>query len=67
MWIVRLALRRPFTFAVMAILIAIPGDASILIMPTGIFPYIDIPVVTVVWPWPGVTPRQMGGRMPCQL
>ena len=45
MWIVRLALRRPYTFVVMALLIAILGGLSIATMPVDIFPYIDLPVV----------------------
>jgi multidrug efflux pump subunit AcrB len=48
MWIVHLALRRPYTFIVMAILIAILGAVSIFTMPTDIFPYINIPVVGVI-------------------
>jgi multidrug efflux pump subunit AcrB len=48
MWIVGLALRRPFTFLVMAVLIAILGVTAVMVMPTDIFPYIDIPVVSVV-------------------
>jgi len=48
MWIVRLALRRPYTFIVMALLIVILGVASIRKTPTDIFPNIDIPVVSVV-------------------
>ena len=53
MWIVRLALRRPYTFVVMAVLIAILGTSAIISMPVDIFPYIDIPVVSVVFPAPG--------------
>ncbi len=53
MWIVRLALRRPYTFVVFALLILILGVFSILSMPTDIFPNIDIPVVTVVWKYHG--------------
>ena len=49
MWIVRLALRRPYTFVVMALLIAILGTLSIATMPVDIFPYIDLPVVSIVW------------------
>jgi len=49
MWIVRLALRRPYTFMVMAILIAILGGLSIVTTPTDIFPYINIPMVGVIW------------------
>jgi multidrug efflux pump subunit AcrB len=53
MWIVKLALRRPYTFVVMALLILLLGIASIKKMPTDIFPEIDIPVVSVVWQYPG--------------
>jgi multidrug efflux pump subunit AcrB len=49
MWIVWLALRRPYTFVVMAILIAILGVTAIVTMPVDIFPYIDIPIVSVLW------------------
>ena len=49
MWIVRLALRRPYTFVVMALLIFILGPLVILRTPTDIFPNIDIPVVSVIW------------------
>ena len=48
MWIVRLALRRPYTFVVMAFLITILGAGAIITMPVDIFPYIDIPVVSVI-------------------
>src|SRR4051794_14981434 len=63
MWIVRLALRRPYTFVVMAVLIAILGTASIISMPVDIFPYIDIPVVSVVWNYNGLSPEEMEKRM----
>src|SRR6476620_7475102 len=59
MWIVKLALRRPYTFVVMALLILLLGIASIKRMPTDIFPEIDIPVVTVVWQYTGLSPDQM--------
>jgi hypothetical protein len=49
MWIVRLALGRPYTFVVMAALIAILGGTAIVTMPVDIFPYIDIPIVSVLW------------------
>ena len=49
MWLVRLALRRPYTFTVVAVLIAILGGVAILTMPTDIFPDIDIPVVSVIF------------------
>jgi multidrug efflux pump subunit AcrB len=63
MWIVRLALRRPYTFVVMAVLIAILGTAAIISMPVDIFPYIDIPVVSVVWSYGGLSPEEMEKRM----
>jgi len=63
MWIVRLALRRPYTFAVFALLILILGVFSIETMPTDIFPNIDIPVVTVVWNYTGLSADQMANRI----
>ena len=63
MWIVRLALRRPYTFAVFAFLILLLGVFSILEMPTDIFPNIDIPVVTVVWSYTGLSADQMSTRI----
>src|SRR5712671_3830513 len=59
MWIVRLALARPYTFVVMAILIAILGGTSIATMAVDIFPYIDIPVVSVLWVYTGLSPEEM--------
>jgi multidrug efflux pump subunit AcrB len=63
MWIVRLALRRPYTFVVVSLLIALLGIGSALETPKDIFPYIDIPVVTVVWTYSGLTPTEMEGRV----
>jgi len=63
MWIVRLALRRPYTFVVFALLILILGVFSILQMPTDIFPNIDIPVLTVVWQYNGLSAEEMGNRI----
>jgi multidrug efflux pump subunit AcrB len=63
MWIVRLALRRPYTFVVMAILIAILGGAAIVTMPVDIFPYIDIPIVSVLWNYSGLSPDEMEKRV----
>src|SRR5882672_1749260 len=63
MWIVRLALRRPYTFVVMALLIAILGASAIVSMPVDIFPYIDIPVVSVVWNYGGLSPEEMEKRI----
>ena len=62
MWIVRLALRRPYTFTVAAILIVLMGIVTIARMATDIFPKIDIPVVSVIWSFPGVAPEEMEKR-----
>jgi multidrug efflux pump subunit AcrB len=63
MWIVRLALRRPYTFVVFAFFILILGAYSIETMPTDIFPNINIPVVTVVWQYTGLSADQMANRI----
>ncbi|MCU1310451.1 MAG: Cation efflux system protein CusA [Candidatus Angelobacter sp.] len=63
MWIVALALRRPYTFVVVAILILIMGVLSILRTPTDIFPNIDIPVVAIVWNFTGLLPEDMDARI----
>ncbi len=63
MWIVKLALSRPYTFAVMAILIVILGIVSIASMATDIFPDIDIPVVSVIWNYSGMSPDDMEKRV----
>src|SRR6202453_2272065 len=59
MWIVALALRRPYTFTVMSILIVLMGVVTISRMATDIFPSINIPVVSVIWSYPGVAPEEM--------
>ncbi len=63
MWIVRLALRRPYTFIVLAVLIALFGVRSASVTPTDIFPNINLPVVSVVWTYTGMLPRDMSGRI----
>jgi multidrug efflux pump subunit AcrB len=63
MWIVRLALRRPYTFVVLSMLIAFLGIGSAIETPKDIFPYINIPVVTIVWTYSGLTPAEMEGRV----
>jgi CzcA family heavy metal efflux pump len=63
MWIVRLALRRPYTFVVVSMLIALLGIGSAIETPKDIFPYINIPVVTIVWTYSGLTPAEMEGRV----
>ncbi|MDB6153937.1 MAG: AcrB/AcrD/AcrF family multidrug efflux protein [Chthoniobacteraceae bacterium] len=62
MWIVRLALRRPYSFTVMAILIVLLGIVTISRMATDIFPAINIPVVSVIWSFAGVAPEEMEKR-----
>ncbi|MGO8786176.1 MAG: efflux RND transporter permease subunit [Terriglobia bacterium] len=63
MWIVRLALRRPYTFIVMAIVIMILGALSIIRTPKDIFPNINIPVVDILWNYTGLSPQQMANRI----
>jgi multidrug efflux pump subunit AcrB len=63
MWIVRLALRRPYTFVVLSMLIALLGIASAIATPKDIFPEINIPVVSVVWTYTGLTPTEMQDRI----
>src|SRR5258705_2606802 len=63
MWIVRLALRRPYTFVVMSLLIAVMGGLSIVSMPVDIFPKINIPVITVVWNYGSLSPTEMQDRI----
>ena len=63
MWIVRLALRRPYTFTVVALLILILGTLAALRMAKDIFPPIDIPIVSIVWSYSGLTPDEMEKRM----
>jgi multidrug efflux pump subunit AcrB len=63
MWIVRLALRRPYTFVVVSILIVIMGGLAIVRTPTDIFPNIDIPVVSIIWNYNGLLPEDMSDRI----
>ena len=63
MWIVQIALRRPYTFVVFSLLIAIFGTVSALKTPTDIFPNINVPVVAVVWTYTGLLPNDMSGRV----
>ena len=63
MWLVRIALRRPYTFVVMAMLIVILGVVTIGRMPTDIFPDIDIPVISIVFNYPGLSPEEMEKRI----
>src|SRR3984893_218713 len=61
--IVRLALKRPYTFIVMAILIVIFGGLAAVRTPTDIFPDIKIPVIAAVWTYSGLSPDEMAGRV----
>jgi CzcA family heavy metal efflux pump len=66
MWIVRLALRRPYTFVVLALLLLILGPIVILRTPTDIFPNINIPVVSILWNYSGLNPQEMSDRIVSQ-
>jgi len=63
MWIVKLALKRPYTFVVLAILIFIFGGLAIVRTPTDIFPNIDIPVVSIIWNYNGLDPQDISDRI----
>jgi multidrug efflux pump subunit AcrB len=62
-WIVLTALRRPYTFVVLAVVIALFGVRAAIQTPTDIFPNINIPVVSVVWTYNGLLPNDMSGRV----
>ena len=63
MWIVKIALSRPYTFIVLAILILIAAPVVILNTPTDIFPNIDIPVISLAWQYTGLNPEELEGRL----
>src|SRR5271163_1066280 len=63
MWIVKLALNRPYTFMVAALLILILSPIVIMRMPVDIFPNIDIPAVSIIWNYTGFSPQQMEQRI----
>ncbi|SEF57374.1 Multidrug efflux pump subunit AcrB [Bryocella elongata] len=63
MWLVRVALQRPYTFIVMSLLIAGLGISSVFTMPIDIFPPINIPVVSVIWTYNGISPDDMANRI----
>jgi CzcA family heavy metal efflux pump len=62
-WIVQIALRRPYTFVVLSLLITLFGVRAALLTPTDIFPNINIPVISVVWSYNGLLPNDMSGRV----
>jgi len=63
MWIVRLALNRPYTFVVASLLILLLGTVAIVETPTDIFPNINIPVVSAIWNYSGLSPQEMAERI----
>ena len=63
MWIIRIALSRPYTFFVLAISILIFGNLAILRTPIDIFPNIKLPVVSIVWTYNGLPPSEMSDRI----
>ncbi len=63
MWIVQIALKRPYTFVVLAILILALGAVAIFRTPTDMFPNINIPVVSIIWTYNGLVPREMADRI----
>src|SRR6202453_1317274 len=63
MWIVRIALDRPYTFIVLSLLILILSPVVIMRTPTDIFPNINIPVISVSWQYTGIAPEEMEGRL----
>src|SRR6266404_2204161 len=63
MWIVRVALDRPYTFIVLAVLILVLSPIMILRTPTDIFPNINIPVIAVAWQFTGMNPEELEGRL----
>src|ERR1700742_1203053 len=63
MWIVRLALRRPYTFVVLSLLLFVIGPVAMMRTPVDIFPNIDIPVVSVVWQYAGLSPQELSDRI----
>src|SRR5206468_9698571 len=63
MWIVRLALQRPYTFIVMALVIVLLTPLVLMRTPTDIFPEINIPVISLVWTFTGLEPQEMEQRI----
>jgi multidrug efflux pump subunit AcrB len=63
MWIVRVALNRPYTFVVLALLIVLLSPVVVSRTPTDIFPSIDIPVISVAWSYAGLNAEELAGRI----
>src|SRR4030095_11007861 len=66
MWIVNIALRRPYTFIVMALLIFLATPLVLVRMATDIFPEINIPVISIIWNYNGLSAQEMGQRVAAQ-
>ena len=62
MWIVNIALRKPYTFIVMALLIVLATPLTLMRMATDIFPEINIPIISIVWSYSGLSAEEMGSR-----
>src|SRR5258705_10998426 len=63
MWIVKVALRRPYTFIMLAVLIVLMGGYAILRTATDIFPNIKIPIAAVIWRYNGILPEEIANRI----
>ena len=63
MWIVSIALRRPYTFIVMALMIVLATPYVLLTMATDILPEINIPVISIIWNYSGLSAQEMGNRI----
>src|SRR6185295_16112033 len=63
MWIVKLALKRPYTFVVLSLLLILIGPVMLLRTPVDIFPAINIPVISVIWTYTGLPPSEMESRI----
>ena len=63
MWIVRTALEKPYTFIVMAILILLSTPLAVMKTPVDVLPEINIPVISVIWSYNGLSAQQMGNRI----
>src|SRR5258708_36288132 len=63
MWIVRLALSRPYTFVVLALLLFLAAPVMMLRTPVDIFPAINVPVVSIIWTYTGLVPAEMEDRI----
>ena len=63
MWIVELALRRPYTFVVIALLIAIMSSVFMFVTPKDIFPNINIPIISVIWQYNGLPQKNLHERI----